>query len=998
MFCGHCGIKNEDDARFCVNCGQPINSMQYNEPEFSIKNLKIKGIKRRRWSLVAVSCGLVAIIGIVIVAFFLLAKEDETLSPEYQELLNEGRRLEDEKQTKEAINCYSQAISLDSTKPQAFERLSQIYLNSGNIVSAYNVLDDAPVKVREELDILVSEIDTAMNRTFLETRYDDGANIYYGVTNLSGNEVIPCIYDSVQWDKESADFGNVIFTVQQDGYVGYIDENGVVITDMLYTLEEDKYTGGNFFKDYAVVALNGKYGVIDRNGNYFLEPVYDDIKTLGLIDDVEYFAISNEAGGKDVIKSTGESTDFKDAYTEVNRLKGKKDYLIEGDSPYEYIYTDDTSIFLDYFSLSGNDNVSILNENFSLILSSTDSDFAYFRVGSGFIVCGFQIGDKMEFGIYNYNFESVIDGRFDAIAIDAWRYTSGNFVAAQQGDQIYIFNAQGDLESSFSCSYDLHWVMFSDKRDGILLVRDDNLKYGLVDWQGNLINNTFYEYIQEVTGFYCATDFAVDCSLVLVKLNGACGILDYASEKYVIPPKYADVKMNSMGGFIAENYDGSKIIFDSQGRQLQKGDFQEYFGYYLTWENDDSGDRHLGIVDNNGDIVISEVENYTHINSITNGTFTELLAFIVLKDGEWGLVDTKGKVVISVGTFDSFADQYGNYFPIYEPENNLLQVQQGTQYGYADYNGNWWITFDYSDKNASLERNVLESENVENNKILNEYFSETLNSEELGPYCQNVDFSGNGDFNTLENEAYLPEAILYAGIEDYDGNGSDELHIIYNKNNYNDGGLMCHVVTWNVYEIENDNVVLKDSRTLGTPIATENYSVFNFYEFKQEEKILLYTEDVASSVESNHTSFINIYEYTNGKIQTKISLYSLNNNDEESYTLYKANAGRLSGMLGPLFMLDGGMIPEGVVVETLLDKEQDISLFIQRINDNLSTWDICIDINTRDFSKDTEIISANPECFSKKLFGLKINIISWNKASGECEYEYHASSNTDEGR
>ena len=72
--------------------------------------------------------------------------------------------------------------------------------------------------------------------------------------------------------------------------VGYINEKGEIVIEPQFELylnvirediftQERFYAGGNFYDDgYAIVETsNYKQGVIDMNGNYVLEPIYDNI-------------------------------------------------------------------------------------------------------------------------------------------------------------------------------------------------------------------------------------------------------------------------------------------------------------------------------------------------------------------------------------------------------------------------------------------------------------------------------------------------------------------------------------------------------------------------------------------------------------------------------------------------------------------------------------------------------------------------------------------------
>ena len=76
----------------------------------------------------------------------------------------------------------------------------------------------------------------------------------------------------------------------KNGKVGYINKKGEIVIEPQFELyanvirqdifkQESFYAGGNFYDDgYAIVETSDhKQGVIDMNGNYVLEPIYDNI-------------------------------------------------------------------------------------------------------------------------------------------------------------------------------------------------------------------------------------------------------------------------------------------------------------------------------------------------------------------------------------------------------------------------------------------------------------------------------------------------------------------------------------------------------------------------------------------------------------------------------------------------------------------------------------------------------------------------------------------------
>ena len=70
------------------------------------------------------------------------------------------------------------------------------------------------------------------------------------------------------------------------------------------------------------------------DGTYLLEPEYDNIYSLGFIGDTEYFEFTNHLGGVDIIKSTGERTEFQNIYKIVERIDIAEAKLINENSLY----------------------------------------------------------------------------------------------------------------------------------------------------------------------------------------------------------------------------------------------------------------------------------------------------------------------------------------------------------------------------------------------------------------------------------------------------------------------------------------------------------------------------------------------------------------------------------------------------------------------------------------------------------------------------------------
>lgn len=77
------------------------------------------------------------------------------------------------------------------------------------------------------------------------------------------------------FSKDSKEYHNGLKTFESNGFFGYIDSYGNVTIPAKFKSAEEFYDGNG---GYAVASLDGKkYGIIDKNGDFVLEPYYDFI-------------------------------------------------------------------------------------------------------------------------------------------------------------------------------------------------------------------------------------------------------------------------------------------------------------------------------------------------------------------------------------------------------------------------------------------------------------------------------------------------------------------------------------------------------------------------------------------------------------------------------------------------------------------------------------------------------------------------------------------------
>lgn len=102
----------------------------------------------------------------------------------------------------------------------------------------------------------------------------------YGFVNDLGDEIVSPMFPQV------ADFaanGLAAILVDEEGRVGYLDKNGEAAIEAIFEGVPTSWgyrlpDGCSFYDDgYAVAYVDGKYGVINKDGVFVVAPIYDEI-------------------------------------------------------------------------------------------------------------------------------------------------------------------------------------------------------------------------------------------------------------------------------------------------------------------------------------------------------------------------------------------------------------------------------------------------------------------------------------------------------------------------------------------------------------------------------------------------------------------------------------------------------------------------------------------------------------------------------------------------
>lgn len=114
----------------------------------------------------------------------------------------------------------------------------------------------------------------------------------WGYIDKEGELVIPMLYQDAEPFRE-----NVAYVVK-DGKAGYIDKEGNTVIDFNLKPESDIYTDNGFYNGLAIAQdSSGKYGYIDKSGEFFIPAIYKSVNTFNEDATLVYSANQNYPNG-----------------------------------------------------------------------------------------------------------------------------------------------------------------------------------------------------------------------------------------------------------------------------------------------------------------------------------------------------------------------------------------------------------------------------------------------------------------------------------------------------------------------------------------------------------------------------------------------------------------------------------------------------------------------------------------------------------------------------
>lgn len=439
-------------------------------------------------------------------------------------------------------------------------------------------------------------------------------------------------------------YEKTVLKYKQNGLYGLMNFEGNKITENIYnSITNIDYKEGNL-----KIEQNGQFGVINIKGTTIIKPEYDAIIADGYYDDETKYEnagfvlrIKTDDGYRFGYANKNGKIILDTLYNEINRiteLEGKDVYLI----------------------VSNNGRYGLI-KNGKEVLKSEYTEIEYDINNSLLIVQK----DNAQ-GVVDLKGNNIVPLDYDSIII------GGKYINAQKGQDIVIFDAEGN-------NVNTNIVSYNKVNDNYSIVIDEENNYNIIDNSGNKKLKENYAYIEYLNNNY-----------FIVTKDSKTGVID--SEGHVL----VDLKYNAI-----QKIDGTDVLqaTDSSQNRTDIIDSNMKIHEGITNAYIAKKDNYIKLYSEN------DVKYYTLSGNET--TYKDLFPnnslYASKKDGKWGLVDKNGNVVVNY-EYDLVTEQNGNVAGVKKDGKWQTVNEKGEFISENKYTISWYdVTFlgDYYQINSS---------------------------------------------------------------------------------------------------------------------------------------------------------------------------------------------------------------------------------------------------------------------------------------------------------
>lgn len=494
---------------------------------------------------------------------------------------------------------------------------------------------------------------------------------------------------------------------------GYMDTLGRMAVSPTYTFAED-FTNG-----VGIVECNGKWGMVNRQGNPLIACQYDGIeflkntnnKIVRLYVQTPKYGLIDTLGQLAVDATYDELGSFCDGRLAVKR-----------NGMWGFVNDEGLEVIPCRFREVSNFSEGLAAVKIGRYWGFIDKqgeiviDFKYLRVGN--FKGGLTWASTPEgTGYINHKEQFVVPARFDR----AYDF-EGNVARVVQNGEFGLIDREGKFVAKPRyASID----PFNQHGLAIVSYGKKWLRYGVINQQGEMITSQQYNEIQPYSEGYA-----------VAKLKDSYGYID-TTGRLVIPCDYSKAS-SFLEGRAAVQRDGSCGYITKNGSEIVPFEYSKCLDYDGGKAVVYKGIRRAGLIDLHGNLVIepsvdrlltfregrglvrdNEYRFYyiTEQAGLYNGFYDGATEFqhgvaVVQVNGKWGIINRKGIEIIppKYDKIETFENGYAkvriegftglsdlNGQMIVKPDfeyisyagDGLFRVEQGDRVGYFDQDGNW---------------------------------------------------------------------------------------------------------------------------------------------------------------------------------------------------------------------------------------------------------------------------------------------------------------------
>jgi SH3-like domain-containing protein len=448
-------------------------------------------------------------------------------------------------------------------------------------------------------------------------------------------------------------------------------------------------------KDYCIAELNNQQGFINRQGQWVIQPIYDSI---GGFDDKDFCRVAiNEKEG--FINRKGNWV-IQPIYDRIWSFDEKDFCIVETNGKYGFINRQGDWMIQPIFDSIG---------------TFDDKDF-----------CSATINGKS--GFINRQGNWIIQPIFDSIGT----FDDKDYCDAKLNDKSGFVNRQGNwiIQPTFDS------VGNFDSKD--FCMASLNEKMGFIDRNGRWIINPVYD-IKYIWGLFPVLAGFTNNDLCEAYLNDKCGLINRQGN-WVVHPNFEEIRQ-----------------------------FNE-FDTYCVKQNTNEG-YNYGLINHLGHVIINPIF-WEWIEFMPNQNFG-----IVNQEGKFGLINKLGQLLIQP-----------NYWILKQTNYpTIFKASLNNKYGFIDSNGSWLVApkFDYNQKDFedndmvwNEKTNEWESKKISFQYDFNKYFesvdsrvyiSENIPPKKLNAFVNRIkrEFQDENDIGNEFPKVYCDDTIFGKGDDGF---------------------------------------------------------------------------------------------------------------------------------------------------------------------------------------------------------------------------------------